>query len=291
MSKWNLIINVGRCENCHNCVIADRDEHVGNDFPGYAAPAAAVGDSPIRILRRAQGSAPMVETTYLPVMCNHCDDAPCIRHAGDAIRKRDDGIVIIDPVKARGRKDIVGSCPYGAIVWNEEQQVPQTWIFDAHLLDQGWDRPRCQQSCPTDVFEAVKLDDAAMKKKAETEGLKVLKPDLGTRPRVWYRGLERWETCFIGGSVSADVAGAVECIEGAEVSLSQAGKVLARTVTDGFGDFRFDNLAGDGGTYRVEVSHAHGSVWRDCVLSESVYLGELRLTRPGAADSRGGADA
>ena len=83
----------------------------------------------------------------------------------------------------------------------------------------------------------------------------------------------------------------MECIEGAEVTLSQGGKVLARTVTDGFGDFRFDNLAGDGGTYRVEVSHAHGSVWRDCVLSESVYLGELRLTRLGAADSCGGADA
>ncbi len=290
MSKWNLVINVGRCENCHNCVIANRDEHVGNDFPGYAAPAAAVGDSPIRILRRAQGSAPMVETTYLPVMCNHCDDAPCIRRAGDAIRKRDDGIVIIDPVKAKGRKDIVRSCPYGAIVWNDEQQLPQTWFFDAHLLDQGWDRPRCQQSCPTDVFEAVKLDDVAMKKRAEAEGLKVLKPNLGTKPRVWYRGLERWETCFVGGSVTAEVAGQEECIEGADVILCLAGTVLARTVTDGFGDFRFDNLVGDGGTYRVEVSHAHGSVWRDCVVSESVYLGELRLVRAGATNSRGGAD-
>ena len=279
MSKWNLIINVGRCENCYNCVIAERDEHVGNDFPGYAAPAAAVGDSPIRILRRVQGSAPMVETTYLPVMCNHCDDAPCIRYAGDAIRKRDDGIVIIDPVKARGRKDIVGSCPYGAIVWNEEQQVPQTWIFDAHLLDQGWPRPRCQQSCPTDVFEAVKLDDAVMQEKARKEGLKVLEPNLEAKPRVWYRGLERWETCFVGGSVSASVAGVVECIPGAQVTLSQEGKALATKVTDGFGDFRFDNLPGDGGTYRVEVSHAHGSVWRDCVLRESVYLGELRLIR------------
>ena len=279
MSKWNLIINVGRCENCHNCVIADRDEHVGNDFPGYAAPAAAVGDSPIRILRRVLGTAPMVETTYLPVMCNHCDDAPCMRYAGDAIRKRDDGIVIIDPVKARGRKDIVGSCPYGAIVWNEEQQVPQTWIFDAHLLDQGWKRPRCQQACPTDVFEAVKLDDAAMKQKAAKEGLKVLTPNLATKPRVWYRGLERWETCFIGGTVSAEVAGVVECIQGAKVTLFQGGKPIATTVSDGFGDFRFDNLPKDGGTYRVEVSRAHGSARRDCVLGESVYLGELRLVR------------
>jgi Fe-S-cluster-containing hydrogenase component 2 len=59
-------------------------------------------DSPIRILRRVQGSPPMVETTYLPVMCNHCDDAPCIRYAGDAIRKRDDGIVIIDRSEGQG---------------------------------------------------------------------------------------------------------------------------------------------------------------------------------------------
>jgi hypothetical protein len=40
-------------------------------------------------------------------------------------------------------------------------------------------------------------------------------------------------------------------------------------------------LPRDSGTYRVEVSHAHGRVWRDCVLRESVYLGELRLIRSG----------
>ena len=49
-------------------------------------------------------------------MCNHCDDAPCVRAGGGAIRKRDDGIVVIDPVAARGRRDLIDSCPYGAIV-------------------------------------------------------------------------------------------------------------------------------------------------------------------------------
>lgn len=200
MSKWNLIINVGSCVNCYNCVIANRDEHVGNEFAGYSAPAPAVGDSPIRILRRTQGSAPMVETTYLPVMCNHCDDAPCMRRAGDAIRKRDDGIVIIDPVKSRGRKDIVRSCPYGAIVWNEEQQVPQTWFFDAHLLDQGWDRPRCQQSCPTDVFEAVKLDDAVMEKKQRRKVSRCSSPT--SRPNPAF-GTEAWSAGRRALSVAA----------------------------------------------------------------------------------------
>ena len=128
------------------------------------------------------------------------------------------------------------------------------------------------------MFEAVKLEDAAMKEEAAREGLKP-KPELGAKPRVWYRGLERWETCFIGGSVSAEVAGVVECIEGAKVTLSQGGKSLATTASDGFGDFRFDNLPKGGGAYRIEASHAHGSARADCILGESVYLGELRLFR------------
>ncbi|MDP3896725.1 MAG: carboxypeptidase regulatory-like domain-containing protein [Mesorhizobium sp.] len=277
MTKWNLIIDIARCENCHNCVIAERDEHVGNDFPGYAAPAAAVGDSPIRIMRRVQGSAPLVETTYLPALCNHCDDAPCQRAAPDAIRKRDDGIVIIDPVKARGRREIVGSCPYGAIVWNDQHEVPQNWIFDAHLLDQGWTQPRCAQVCPTEAIQALKLDDSAMQAKAADEDLGVLNPEFGTRPRVWYRGLDRWQTCFIGGSVSAEAGGVLDCVAGAEVTLSHDGRHVATTTSDAFGDFRFGGLARDSGAYRVEVAHAGGRASRDCPLGESVYLGELRL--------------
>ena len=278
MDKWNLVIDVGRCENCHNCVIAARDEHVGNDYPGYAAPASLASEAPIRILRRVQGQAPMVRTTYLPVMCNHCDDAPCRRVGGDAIRKRDDGIVVIDPVKAKGRRDIVGSCPYHAIVWNEEQQLPQTWIFDAHLLDAGWSHPRCQQVCPTDVFEVVKLEDAAMQEKARREGLSVLLPKLGAQPRVYYRGLERWERCFIGGSVSASVGGIVDCVADADVSLHQGDSLVASALTDAFGDFRFDGLPARSGVYRLEIRHRTGVARRDCELDESVYLGEIMLS-------------
>lgn len=277
MDKWNLIINVGRCENCHNCVIADRDEHVGNDYPGYAAPGSLASEAPIRILRRVQGTAPMVKTTYLPVMCNQCDDAPCMKVGGEAISKRADGIVIIDPVKAKGRRDIVRSCPYKAIVWNEEQQLPQTWIFDAHLLDGGWHGPRCQQVCPTSVFESVKLDDAAMAKKAQDEGLRVLLPKLGAKPRVYYRNLERWDSCFIGGSVSTNVEGVIDCAAGADVELFQDDERVALTRTDAFGDFRFGGLAPQSGRYRIRIHHALGEAQLDCELEESRYLGEIRL--------------
>ncbi len=284
MDKWNLIVNVGLCENCQNCVIAMRDEHVGNDFKGYAAAAAPVSDTPLRILRRVQGAAPMVTTTYLPAMCNHCDDAPCKKVGGDAVRKRDDGIVIIDPEKARGRKDIVDACPYGAIVWNEEKQVPQTWIFDAHLIDQGWSMPRCQQVCPTDVFEAVKVDDGVMAERARRDNLNPLRPDLGTKPRVWYRNLDLWQTCFIGGSVSAKVNGLVDVVVEAKVSLVKDGQILANTLTDAFGDFRFDRLPANSGAYRIEVQHPLGRASQECKLGESVYLGELALSAIGSTE-------
>jgi sulfite dehydrogenase (quinone) subunit SoeB len=277
MDKWNLIINVGLCENCQNCVIAMRDEHVGNDFKGYAAAAAPLSDTPLRILRRVQGAAPMVKTTYLPVMCNHCDDAPCKKVGGDAIRKRNDGIVIIDPEKSRGRKDIVDACPYGAIVWNEEKQVPQTWIFDAHLIDQKWSMPRCQQVCPTDVFEAVKIDDVTMADRVKRENLAPLYPEYRTKPRVWYRNFDLWQSCFIGGTVSAKVDGIVDVVIGAEVRLLKDGATLETNRTDPFGDFRFDGLPANSGAYRIEVRHALGSVSHDCELSESVYVGELAL--------------
>src|SRR6201996_9227894 len=184
MKKWNMIIDVAECTNCQLCALAAMDEYLDNEWPGVAAPMPRHGHHWIDIKQKERGQVPMIDIAYVPTMCNHCDNAPCLAKGGDAVKKRADGIVIIDPDKAKGRKDLVESCPYKAIVWNEELQLPQTWIFDAHLLDQGWPRPRCQQSCPTDVFETVKLDDAAMAEKARREGLKVLRPNLGTKPRV-----------------------------------------------------------------------------------------------------------
>ena len=93
------------------------------------------------------------------------------------MKKRDDGIMLIDPDKAKGRKDLVEACPYGHIWWNEELQLPQIWPFDAHLLDQGWQQTRGQQSCPTGAMRAIKVEDEEMARMAREEGLEVMKPE------------------------------------------------------------------------------------------------------------------
>jgi NAD-dependent dihydropyrimidine dehydrogenase PreA subunit len=215
-------------------------------------------------------------------MCNHCDNAPCLSKGGDAVKKREDGIVIIDPVKAKGRRDLVEACPYGAIVWNEQLHLPQNWFFDAHLLDAGAGAPRCVGVCPTQAMEAVKLSDDAMAQRAKAEGLRTLKPEVGTRPRVYYRNLHRADHCFIAGSVTATVGGRVECLDRAEVVLLRSGTQVASTCTDAFGDFKFDALPPNSGTYLVRISHpVHGQAERSAhVGAASVVLEDLALCVP-----------
>ena len=284
MKKWNLVIDVALCENCNNCALTNKDEHIGNDFPGYAAPQPLHGHHWIRIERSVRGADPMVDVAYVPTTCNHCDNAPCVAAArGEAIYKRDDGIVIIDPEKARGRQDLVDTCPYGAIWWNDELKLPQKWIFDAHLLDRGWKAPRCVQACPTGAMQAFHVEDEDMKEMVRRDGLETLRPTLRTRPRVYYRNLYRYSKCFIGGSVTVARDGVVDCLPEAQVRLRVGGQEVASTKTDTFGDFKFDGLEPSSGSCHIEISHPrHGVIKAKAELGEeSIYLGTLRLGAQG----------
>jgi Fe-S-cluster-containing dehydrogenase component len=280
-SKWNMIVDIEHCNNCRACFLAVKDEHTGNDFPGYAAAQPAQGHNWLDIERKERGTYPIVDAHFMPVMCNHCDDAPCMKAAKNgAIKKRDDGIVIIDPVKAKGQKEIVAACPYGAISWNEEKQIPQAWIFDAHLLDTGWTKTRAEQCCPTDVFRSIKVEDLEMQRIVASEGLEVLKPELGTKPRVYYKNMHFMTKCFVGGSVVAMLNGVEECAVGATVILKQNGREVGNTVTDTFGEFKLDKLDPNSSGYEISVTATAGR----CALtfdlgSESRYLGVLTLNQ------------
>jgi Fe-S-cluster-containing dehydrogenase component len=279
-TKWNLIVDVAKCDNCRNCFLATKDEHIGNDFPGYAAAQPEQVHSWVDIKRKERGMYPIAEAHFMPVMCNHCDDAPCMKVAKNgAIKKREDGIVIIDPEKSKGQKAIVEACPYGAVFWNEEKQIPQAWIFDAHLLDNGWPRPRVEQSCPTSVFRSLKIDDAEMQRIQAQEGLEVLRPDLKTKPRVYYKNLHLMTTCFVAGSLTVDINGVEECADGATVVVKHSGAEVARTTSDVFGEFKIDKLAPNSGPYELAATLPGGqNVAAPFSLGEdSPNLGVLKL--------------
>jgi len=233
-AKKAFVIDVSICNGCYCCQIACKDEHVGNEWSPYAKPQPDTGQFWMKLNEHVRGTVPKVKMHYIPVMCMHCDEAPCIPACPveGAIYKRDDGLVIIDPEKCTGCKLCVDTCPYGAIYFNDDLNIAQKCTGCAHLLDDGWKEPRCVDICPTGALKFGTED--------ELRGLiskaGVLKPEAETGPRVYYLNIPGK---FVAGTVYDPVD--EEVVIGATCTLSSNGSKLT-TVTDSFGDFWFEGL-------------------------------------------------
>lgn len=241
-----FIVDLDRCIGCHNCQLVCKDEHCDNDWMPYAAPQPDTGQFWMRVNEQERGQTPKVRVTYTPTFCQHCEDAPCMKVAEDgAVYRRDDGLVVIDPVKAKGQKAIMDACPYGVVFWNEDLSIPQKCTGCAHLLDDGWSVPRCVDACAHDALlfgeEEELMDKIAMSEE--------LRPDLNTKPRVRYLNLPKR---FLAGEV-ADLE-EEEVLIGAEVTITNlsTGEKLC-TTTDEFGDFWFKQI--EAADYAIDVVH------------------------------------
>jgi Fe-S-cluster-containing dehydrogenase component len=276
VKTWHMVIDVARCHDCNDCFLADKDEFVDNEFPPYSAAQPWHGHRWMHIKRKERGQFPIVRVAYLPMPCMHCEEAPCLTMDG-AVYRREDGLVLIDPLKAKGRKEIVASCPYSAIYWNEEAQLPQKCTGCAHLLDDGWTETRCSQVCPTDAVKLVLAEEGEMAALAAEQGLRRYRDGLGTRPRVWYRNLHCWDKAFIGASlVFADTD---ECAAGAAVTVTACGRVAGRGESNAFGEFIVDGLD-PGAEYDVTVEAA-GYEPATCAvkLDASLNIGTVLLEK------------
>lgn len=278
--KWNLVIDVDRCNGCYNCVLAAKDEYVDNSAAGYFAPMPRHGHAWVDVHRHERGEFPAVDVAYLPVMCNHCDDAPCVKASkGGAVSKRGDGIVVIHPEKAKGQTDIVAACPYGAVFWNEQLDIPQHWPFDAHLIDKGWSGPRCVEVCATQAITAIKATDEEMGRIAREQALSVRGSNTEAKPRIYYKGVQRISHAFIAGSVVARVGDSSwDCVEGCLVELASIRGAKRSLTTDAFGDFRFDGLELGSGPYVVTVKFGQTLTKIDVeTLTTSKFIGSIEV--------------
>jgi Fe-S-cluster-containing dehydrogenase component len=267
--QWVTLFDVDKCTGCCNCVLATLDEHVGNEHPGYSTAMPLHGAKLIDIDYCERGSFPAVDVAYTLRACQHCDTPPCSRAAPDAIVKRSDGIVLIDPHKARGRRDLVAACPFGAISWNDDAQVPQIWTMDAHLLDAGWTESRASQSCPTGALSTKRMSAADLRALVAEADAEPLDRTIAASPNVLYRNLARVRTVFIAGTVVERREAVQDCVAGAKVTLTAVdGVQIAECETDAFGDFRLPwhdteqsvfLLVTDARGRSASVEHASGS--------------------------------
>ena len=276
MPRLSLLIDVTKCSGCHNCFLACRDEYYGNDYSPYSAPQPLDGQFWMRVNEVERGAYPKPKVDYVPVPCLHCEDAPCIEAAtGDAVYRRADGIVLIDPVKAKGQKRVVNSCPYRSVFWNAELELPQKCTLCAHRLDAGDKEPRCVEACPTGALVFGDLDDPKSDIAKLSRALKVeaYHPEYSTEPLVKYVGLPKR---FITGEVvRRDVQG--ECAQGVKVTLLEGDKLVLQTATDSYGDFEFDGLEKNK-AYNVRIDlDGYASMIYEVTTHSDVDLGPIML--------------
>lgn len=251
--KWGLIIDVARCHDCNNCFLACKDEFVGNNWLPYSKSQPDTGHRWMNIHRREHGEYPLVEVAYLPQPCQHCKNPPCMKAAkNNAVSIRDDGIVLIDPDKAFGQKQLVDACPYGAIFWNETHQIPQKCTMCAHLLDDGWEEPRCAQVCPTGAIKVHRLDEEKWQSLIDENDLTTNLPELGTGSRVLYKNIKKFTHGFIAGSVAFKETD--EVAQNVQIILKDdQGQTLMETITDNYGDFKLHGIKKANVRFHVEI--------------------------------------
>ena len=277
MSRYAILIDITKCSGCYNCFLACRDEFYGNDYPGYSDAQPLHGQFWLQVQEIERGEYPKPKIAYVPKPCLHCEESPCMAAAKDgAVYRRPDGIVMIDPEKAKGQEAIAKACPYRVVYWNEELQVPQKCTFCAHRLDEGEKQPRCVESCPTGAMVFGDLDDPTSEIARLSAALPVedLHPQFGTQPLIRYVGLPKR---FVAGEVVfAGQEG--ECAEGVKVTLSGGG-LNKTTATDLFGDFEFEGLDKNE-RYRLTVSAVgYREKTFEVVTQKDVNLGEIVLER------------
>lgn len=262
-------VDVSKCSGCYNCQFACKDEHCNNEWLPYARKQPLIGQFWIKVDEHVQGTKPKIKIHYIPVLCNHCENPSCMKAAENgAVYKREDGLVIIDPKKAVGQKNIMEACPYGAIFWNDVSNIPQKCTGCAHLLAIG-KKPRCVDVCHTGALmfgEESEFADFISNATCRT-------PETGNGPRVYYRNIPG---AFIGGTVYDPVEEVV--IRGAKCTLSSGTQVLY-TCTDAFGDFWFRDLPVGIYDLKIEAKGFRDKTFSGLNTTESLNLDDIPMER------------
>jgi len=198
MSRYAMAIDLCRCNGCNACVVACKVEH-----------NTAKGIFLTLILEQEVGQYPHANRVFYPVLCNHCEQPPCVPVCPTtATYRREDGIVLIDWERCIGCGACIQACPYEQRFYVREDKtvypggkveyenpgahqapagVPVKCDFCFHRVDQGR-QPACVEVCPTEARIFGKLDEGEkpLNELILRKNVRTLLPGMGTAPHVYY---------------------------------------------------------------------------------------------------------
>jgi Fe-S-cluster-containing dehydrogenase component len=160
MSKnCSLIIDLDRCLYHRSCEVACQQE---NNLPLGIKWMRVVVAGPEEI----DGKLKM---TFPHIRCRHCGKPPCMDACPTkAIKKRNDGIVVIDSELCIGCKECIEACPFGVPQFDPEREVVSMCNLCMHRLDQGL-LPACVEHCPTQAIKFGDINDLTLEKQRTRE--------------------------------------------------------------------------------------------------------------------------
>lgn len=119
-----MVIDLQRCVGCGACLIACKNE---NNVQGDHYWASRIS--------RTVGEFPDARYEFIPTLCNHCEDAPCVKACPvGAMYKGAGDITMHDPGKCIGCRYCIIACPYGVISFNDEK-THKFWRGDKPLIE------------------------------------------------------------------------------------------------------------------------------------------------------------
>ncbi len=222
MTRWGMVIDTDRCTGCGACVVAC---HAENNIQTVGEEEAARGRAMhwLHIERVYEGTFPDVKVRFLPVLCQHCEAAPCEPVCPVyATYHTPEGLNAMVYNRCIGTRYCANNCPYKVRRFNwHEPELPRPLerqlnpdvsrrpagvmekctfcvqrIQDAQIrakaeerdLRDGEVRPACAQSCPARaiVFGDLEDPEARVAELARSGRAFHLLEDLGTHPSVIY---------------------------------------------------------------------------------------------------------
>lgn len=185
--KYGWFIDTRRCFGCHACEVSCKAE---NDVP--------LGNFIRQTIFKDVGEYPKVARLFMPMSCQHCEDAPCIKACPcGALHKEAGGTVAIDYDTCCGHATCAEVCPYGAIYMDPVSKQAVKCHNCYHRTEGDDDQtmdPACASTCPSDAIYFGDLNDpnsriSVVKQQAEeANDIQQLRPEKGTQPRMWFRG-------------------------------------------------------------------------------------------------------
>ena len=177
MARLGMLIDLRTCIWCHACSVACKAE--------FDVPLGVFRDT---VKYVEEGKYPKATRHFIPVLCNQCEEAPCLKACPTgAIIRIENGEIVINKGDCNVNRFCMAACPYGAIYIDPEEHVAQKCTFCEHRTAQGM-QPACVDACPTRcrIFGDLADPSSTIAQKVQANTTTVWKPEAGTKSRVLY---------------------------------------------------------------------------------------------------------